>query len=151
MLYAVPGTCKTYTGVGGWQDQAGSTSHRPWWPGQDRLPTWRNFSPTEFQTLCGLRHEKSLKMSAHQIFRIWTVHTFFRYKLPIYENLGDERPQNVTDFDIFSSIRSICLINVWLVANLFQFWHNVHNFSHKYLRTRFARFAGFFMSAYTLW
>ena len=44
------------------------------------------------------------------------------------------------------SIWSICSINLWLAVDLLLFWQNVHIFSHKCPRTRFARFKGFFMS-----
>ena len=40
---------------------------------------------------------KCLKDFANPIFLIWTVQTFFRNKLPIYENVGEERDQNVTN------------------------------------------------------
>ena len=104
------------------------------------------------------RHEKSLKMSANQIFLIWNVHTFFRHKLPIYKNVGEEKDQNVyicskllLILKFLPSIWSICSRNVWLVVDFLLFWQKVHIFSPKCPWTRFARFAVYFMSDPRLW
>ena len=78
------------------------------------------------------RHEKSLKMSANQIFLICTVQTFFENKLPIYDNVGEETDQNVyicrnslLIMSFLPSIWSICSISCGFIFILTTFKLNM--------------------------
>ena len=89
------------------------------------------------------RHEKSLKISSNQIFPIWTVHTFFRNKLPIYENVGEEMNTFAANCYWFWNFSLQYGLFSQEMNHLLLFWQNVHIFSHKCPWTRFVRFSVF--------